>query len=103
MGLHVEARAGTEQAHLTWPGEKSYLVPDGREVDELAGARFDVLGSLEALVETVGAVTHTTVVAGVRAPGAPAGRGHRRLGLHGDCGPPAGGRRLSPTSPRARA
>ncbi|MEA2274016.1 MAG: acetolactate synthase large subunit [Solirubrobacteraceae bacterium] len=40
---------------FAYPGKKSYLVPDGCEVHELASPSDDALGSLEALVEAVGA------------------------------------------------
>jgi acetolactate synthase-1/2/3 large subunit len=40
---------------FAYPGRKSYLVPDGCQVHELAGPSFDVVGSLEALVELLGA------------------------------------------------
>jgi acetolactate synthase-1/2/3 large subunit len=40
---------------FAYPGKKSYLVPDGCQVHELAAPSDDVLGSLEALVETLGA------------------------------------------------
>jgi acetolactate synthase-1/2/3 large subunit len=40
---------------FAYPGKKSYLVPDGCEVHELAAPEADVLGSLEALVEVLGA------------------------------------------------
>jgi acetolactate synthase-1/2/3 large subunit len=40
---------------FAYPGKKSYLVPDGCDVHELAGPAGDVVGSLEALVEALGA------------------------------------------------
>jgi acetolactate synthase-1/2/3 large subunit len=40
---------------FAYPGRKSYLVPDGCQVHELAGPSSDVVGSLEALVELLGA------------------------------------------------
>jgi acetolactate synthase-1/2/3 large subunit len=40
---------------VAYPGKESYLVPDRCEVHELAGPTGDVLGSLEALVEVLGA------------------------------------------------
>src|SRR5436305_3049432 len=40
---------------FAYPGKKSYLVPDGCTVHELAAPDQDALGSLEALVETLGA------------------------------------------------
>jgi len=49
----VDAKAPV--SFFAYPGKKSYLVPDGCEVHELAAPDQDVLGSLEALVEAVGA------------------------------------------------
>jgi acetolactate synthase-1/2/3 large subunit len=49
----VDAKAPV--SFFAYPGKKSYLVPDGCEVHELAAPSDDVLGSLEALVETLGA------------------------------------------------
>jgi acetolactate synthase-1/2/3 large subunit len=40
---------------FAYPGKKSYLVPDGCEVHELAGSADDALGSLQALVEALDA------------------------------------------------
>jgi len=40
---------------FAYPGKRSNLVPDGCEVHELAAPTVDVLGSLEALVEALGA------------------------------------------------
>src|SRR4051794_945613 len=40
---------------FAYPGKKSYLAPDGCEVHTLAAPDEDALGSLEALVETLGA------------------------------------------------
>ncbi len=42
---------------FAYPGKKSYLVPDGCEVIELAGPESDLTASLEALAEAVGAST----------------------------------------------
>src|SRR4051812_4499785 len=49
----VDAKAPV--SFFAYPGKKSYLVPDGCEVHELVPAAGDVLGSLNALVETIGA------------------------------------------------
>lgn len=49
----VDAKAPV--SFFAYPGKKSYLVPDGCEVHELAAPSADVLGSLEALVDAVGA------------------------------------------------
>ena len=48
----VDAKAPV--SFFAYPGKKSYLVPDGCEVHELAAPDQDVLGSLEALEEAVG-------------------------------------------------
>jgi acetolactate synthase-1/2/3 large subunit len=40
---------------FAYPGKRSYLVPDGCEVHELAAATVDAAASLEALAETLGA------------------------------------------------
>src|SRR4051794_832425 len=49
----VDAKAPV--SFFAYPGKKSYLVPDGCEVHELAAPRDDVVGSLSALVDTLGA------------------------------------------------
>jgi acetolactate synthase-1/2/3 large subunit len=49
----VDAKAPV--SFFAYPGKKSYLVPDGCQVHELAAPDSDVLGTLEALVETLGA------------------------------------------------
>jgi acetolactate synthase-1/2/3 large subunit len=49
----VDAKAPV--SFFAYPGKQSYLVPDGCEVHELAAPGEDALGSLEALVETLGA------------------------------------------------
>src|SRR5213079_1046359 len=49
----VDAKAPV--SFFAYPGKKSYLVPDGCEVHELAGFGDDALGGLEALVEALGA------------------------------------------------
>ncbi len=49
----VDAKAPV--SFFAYPGKKSYLVPDGCEVHELASPSDDVGGSLEALAEAVGA------------------------------------------------
>jgi acetolactate synthase-1/2/3 large subunit len=40
---------------FAYPGHKSYLVPDGCELHQLAAPNEDVVGTLEALVEALGA------------------------------------------------
>jgi acetolactate synthase-1/2/3 large subunit len=49
----VDAKAPV--SFFAYPGKKSYLVPDGCQVHELASPSDDAVGSLEALVETLGA------------------------------------------------
>jgi acetolactate synthase I/II/III large subunit len=49
----VDAKAPV--SFFAYPGKKSYLVPDGCEVHELVSPAADVAGSLDALVETLGA------------------------------------------------
>ena len=49
----VDAKAPV--SFFAYPGRKSYLVPDGCEVTELAGPDSDVVGSLEGLAELLGA------------------------------------------------
>jgi acetolactate synthase-1/2/3 large subunit len=49
----VDAKAPV--SFFAYPGKRSYLVPDKCEVIELAGPGDDALGSLEALVDAVGA------------------------------------------------
>jgi acetolactate synthase-1/2/3 large subunit len=49
----VDAKAPV--SFFAYPGRKSYLVPDGCEVHELASPAADVIASLEALVEALGA------------------------------------------------
>jgi acetolactate synthase-1/2/3 large subunit len=49
----VDAKAPV--SFFAYPGKKSYLVPDGCEVHELASPSHDVVASLEALAETVDA------------------------------------------------
>jgi acetolactate synthase I/II/III large subunit len=49
----VDAKAPV--SFFAYPGKKSYLVPDGCEVHELAGASDDALGTLDALADALGA------------------------------------------------
>jgi len=49
----IDAKAPV--SFFAYPGKKSYLVPDGCEVHELAAPDADVLASLESLVDAVGA------------------------------------------------
>jgi acetolactate synthase-1/2/3 large subunit len=62
----IDAKAPV--SFFAYPGKKSYLVPDGCEVHELAGQADDVLGSLQALVEALGA---GAAAPGLQAPGRP--------------------------------
>jgi acetolactate synthase-1/2/3 large subunit len=48
----VDAKAPV--SFFAYPGKKSYLLPDGCKVHELATPAQDVLGSLEALVDVLG-------------------------------------------------
>ena len=58
---------------FAYPGKKSYLVPDGCEVHELAAPEQDVLGTLEALVEAVGAGGATPELQQAARPERPSG------------------------------
>src|SRR3954470_22357911 len=49
----VDAKAPV--SFFAYPGKRSYLVPDGCEVHELTAPADDVVGSLSALVDTLGA------------------------------------------------
>src|SRR4051794_28230887 len=49
----IDAKAPV--SFFAYPGKKSYLVPDGCEVHELAAPADDAVGSLEALADAVGA------------------------------------------------
>jgi acetolactate synthase I/II/III large subunit len=49
----VDAKAPV--SFFAYPGKKSYLVPDGCEVHELASFEQDAVGGLEALAEALGA------------------------------------------------
>jgi acetolactate synthase-1/2/3 large subunit len=53
----VDAKAPV--SFFAYPGRQSYLVPDGCEVHDLAPPDCDVAGTLEALVEALGAETAT--------------------------------------------
>jgi acetolactate synthase-1/2/3 large subunit len=55
----VDAKAPV--SFFAYPGKKSYLVPDGCEVHELASPAADVVGSLEALADAVGATGEPAV------------------------------------------
>ena len=67
----VDAKAPV--SFFAYPGKRSYLVPDGCEVHELAGPGSDVPGSLEALVETLGAAGVAPVLCAPSRPAPPTG------------------------------
>jgi acetolactate synthase-1/2/3 large subunit len=58
---------------FAYPNKKSYLVPDGCEVLELATGSDDAVGSLEALAEAVGAAAATASLQDAMRPGKPTG------------------------------
>jgi len=59
---------------FAYPGKKSYLVPDGCQLHELASPRQDVLGSLEKLSKAVGAEQTAPVLQSPKRPGRPRGK-----------------------------
>ncbi|HEX8120635.1 MAG TPA: acetolactate synthase large subunit [Solirubrobacteraceae bacterium] len=67
----VDAKAPV--SFFAYPGKKSYLVPDGCEVHELATPSDDALGSLDALVEALGAGDAAPVLREAERPGRPTG------------------------------
>jgi acetolactate synthase-1/2/3 large subunit len=67
----VDAKAPV--SFFAYPGKKSYLVPDGCEVHELAAPEQDALGGLEALAEAVGADRTEPVVQPASRPERPTG------------------------------
>ena len=67
----VDAKAPV--SFFAYPGKKSYLVPDGCEVHELAAPTDDALGSLDALVEALGAGDRRPVLQQAARPGRPSG------------------------------
>jgi acetolactate synthase-1/2/3 large subunit len=58
---------------FAYPGRKSWLVPDGCQVHELAGPDADVLGALSALVEALGAGGATPELTPAGRPARPSG------------------------------
>jgi acetolactate synthase I/II/III large subunit len=58
---------------FAYPGKKSYLVPDGCEVHELAAPDGDVLGSLEALVGALNAAGAQPALQPASRPARPSG------------------------------
>jgi acetolactate synthase I/II/III large subunit len=67
----VDAKAPV--SFFAYPGKKSYLVPDGCEVHELASPSDDAVGSLEALVEALGASIAQPVLQQPSRPERPSG------------------------------
>ena len=67
----VDARAPV--SFFAYPGKKSYLVPEGCEVHGLAGSASDVVGSLEALAEALGAATTDVALQPPVRPATPTG------------------------------
>jgi acetolactate synthase I/II/III large subunit len=68
----VDAKAPV--SFFAYPGKKSYLVPDGCELHELAAPANDVLGTLEALVDALGAGEARASVQGSARPARPTGQ-----------------------------
>jgi acetolactate synthase-1/2/3 large subunit len=67
----VDAKAPV--SFFAYPGKKSYLVPNGCEVHELAPPDHDARASLEAVCEALGAGGATPVVGEPGRPGRPTG------------------------------
>jgi acetolactate synthase-1/2/3 large subunit len=67
----VDAKAPV--TFFAYPGKQSYLVPDGCDVHELAPPASDVAGSLDALVEALGAGGARPVVREPNRPAPPSG------------------------------
>jgi acetolactate synthase-1/2/3 large subunit len=67
----VDAKAPV--SFFAYPGRKSYLVPDGCQVHELAPPDSDVLGSLEALLAAVGGADGTAPLQQTSRPARPTG------------------------------
>jgi acetolactate synthase-1/2/3 large subunit len=67
----VDAKAPV--SFFAYPGKKSYLVPDGCEVHELAAPADDAVGSLSALVEALDAGGVAPVLREPSRPGRPSG------------------------------
>jgi acetolactate synthase-1/2/3 large subunit len=68
----VDAKAPV--AFFAYPGKKSYLVPDGCQLFELASIKQDVLGSLDKLSKAVGAAQAMPVLQALKRPGLPRGK-----------------------------
>src|SRR4051794_16332009 len=69
----VLADAKAPVSFFAYPGKKSYLVPDGCEVHELASPAEDVLGSLGALADALGATGAAPALQPAERPGRPTG------------------------------
>lgn len=67
----VDAKAPV--SFFAYPGKKSYLVPDGCAVHELAKSSDDVRGSLEALVERLGLTQTRPALQPLSRPSRPTG------------------------------
>jgi acetolactate synthase-1/2/3 large subunit len=67
----VDAKAPV--SFFAYPGKKSYLVPGGCEVHELAAPAADVLGSLAALVDALGATASAPALQQRSVPARPTG------------------------------
>jgi acetolactate synthase-1/2/3 large subunit len=65
--------AAAPASFFAYPGKKSYLVPDGCELHELASAGDDVAGTLAALAEALGAGAAVPAVQSPARPGRPSG------------------------------
>ncbi|HYD77709.1 acetolactate synthase large subunit [Ramlibacter sp.] len=68
----VDARAPV--SFFAYPGKKSWLVPEGCTVHELASPTQDALEALEGLCRQLGAQEATPVLQGPRRPGRPRGK-----------------------------
>jgi acetolactate synthase-1/2/3 large subunit len=68
----VDAKAPV--SFFAYPGKKSYLVPDGCQLQTLATYSQDVLGSLDKLSKAVGAEQTTPVLQAAKRPGRPRGK-----------------------------
>jgi acetolactate synthase I/II/III large subunit len=65
--------AAAPVSFFAYPGRKSYLVPDGSELLQLAAPDEDVVGTLEALVEALGAANQQPVLQQPSRPARPTG------------------------------
>jgi acetolactate synthase-1/2/3 large subunit len=68
----VDAKAPV--SFFAYPGKKSYLVPDGCQLLELASATEDALGGLEKLCKAVQAEDAAPVLQKLKRPGLPSGK-----------------------------